>query len=382
MYISGHVDILKKVLQGNDMMRQIKASQLLFVKPQLLWKGLKYPDFPCGEYEFHDGKMKITKRLCTLFKMADEIAFVPEVYSLSFSSHYGLFSIWHSMTFDPTKTVVEVRNEIVDHLLTLCKLSLRDTSLENPGPNIFWLGMVIHTIMDSYSPAHMLRSNTIKDIDYQHLIHEYLPKHHLVVKPDMKQYLSIIKDLKSRVSSIARILEAGDEEKLQQIVDEVSKKYNIKKDKSVKHLAQLTKFFYFHSNKLESFKRQKPVALKMSYDVKIPYTTHPIINFYYYPDQKGFFHKKNDLLSFCKSYGLYNDCVEDVRYIMNNYLETLQQLKNTPNDDKAINSFLKKTYKYFMKRTFRIEASCKKLSSGFDIVEYRRKHRVKPNKTR
>jgi hypothetical protein len=374
MYISGHSEIFTESVKGTSIIKDLEKLKYMYVSEQLLWKGMKYPDFPCGEYKFENGKFKVTKNLCNIFRFADDIVFAPELYSLAYSSHYGLFSIWHSMTFDPTKTVLQVRNKIVNHLITLCKLSLKDTTTKTSQPNIFWLGMVLHTIMDSYSPAHLLRSNTIKNIDYNHLINVYLPRNKLVIDKSMKTYLKILKDLKQRVSTISIVMEEKDEQELEEVVQELAKKYDIKRTKSIRHLAQLTKFFYFHINRQQSFKKYKG-HLK-SYVPKTMYSTnHSIINFYYYPAQKGFFHKKFDLLMYCKQMGLFNDSVEDVKYVLTKYIETIKELKTTTQRDMVINTFLNKIYAYLVNRTFHIEKDCEELSSGFNITEYLKTHR-------
>jgi hypothetical protein len=336
----------------------------------MLKKGLAYPDFPCAKFKFKEKNLKVTNNLCSLTKLVDDIVILPNLYSIAYASHYGIFSIWHSMSYDPSKTVKEIRDEIIDHLMILAKLSLIDTTKDKDGfvPNIFWLGMVLHTIMDSYSPAHLLRNDTLPNIDYRVLINKFLPSFSRKLDDKMKYYLDIIDDLKTEVSPIARFIDDGDEDELNEVVTKICKKYNIKTAKKIKQMAQLSKFFYFHSNKLDSYYDKRDTILKSSSKKKIPKSKHPIINFYYYPAQKGNFHKKNDLIFYCKKYHLYDDCIKDIAYVLEEYMKVIS-LESYGDDDVKV--FLSKIYSYLSYKTYAIHPKCENFNSGLDIIEYK-----------
>jgi hypothetical protein len=209
-----------------------------------------------------------------------------------------------------------------------------------------------------------------------------MPNNKLVISDTMKTYLEIISELKRRVSKISVVIEDSDDEALKETVKEVAEKYGIKRKKSIKHLAKLTNFFYFHTNRLQSFDRHKKSILKSrlrSINTKNLSTKHSIVNFYYYPEQKGLFHKKHDLLIYCKKMGLFDDCVSDVKYILESYMKIIKELKTldkSTDKDALINLFLNKIYYYLINRTFHIETDCSDISSGFNIVEYLTLHKL------
>jgi hypothetical protein len=372
MYISGHSEILEESIKDLDI--NFKNIKYEYVTNELLGTGLKYPDFPCGEFKFKNKKLQVTKRLCSILTIVDDIIVKPKMYSIAYSSHYGMFSIWHSMTFDPHKSVKEVRDEIVDHLITLARLSLRDTNIsrDKPVPNIFWLGMVIHTIMDSYSPAHLLRKDT-RDIDYNHLIKHYLPTNKIQVDKQMEEHLEIVKELKEKVKPIAFTIDDTDEKELEQIVKEVANKHKIAQKSGIKQLTKLAKFFYFHINKFTSFDQKRSVLLKKVEHITVPRPKHPIVNFYYYPAQKGLFHKKYDLIYYCKQLGLYEDCIQDIQFVLKLYFEVINNPKGY--GEYQVNVFLNKLHTYLMKKTFAIVPSCQKFLSGLDIEAYEKLHK-------
>jgi hypothetical protein len=370
MYISGHSQILQQSIK--ELSIDWKGINFEYVTNELLNKGLKYPDLPCGSFQFKDKKLKVTKELCGLVKIVDDIVIKPELFSIAYTSHNGIFSIWHSMTFDPNKTVKEVRDEIVDHILILARLSLKDTNISRDElvPNIFWLGMVLHTIMDSYSPAHLLRKNTW-DIDYNRLIKTYLPTNKIEVDKGMKEHLALVDELKARIQPIAYKIDDSDEQDLDDVVQQIANDYKITKKTQIKQLSVLAKFFYFHINKLTSFDQQRSVILEKGKTTRVSKSKHPIVNFYYYPSQKGVFHKKYDLIYYCKQFGLYEECMNDIRFVLKMYFNVISNPRGYT--EAQVNKFLTNLQIFLIKKPFAIVPSCEDFFSGLDIEQYQKK---------
>lgn len=130
--------------------------------------GVVYPDLPCsvfGVTTFHDKKSKKLKkvvdivgrpRLCglsALTKISDRKFHRKEIYQ----SHMGILSFLHSMTPDPgSMTVGDVTRRIVDHLLSFAYLAWRDCEAGKDHYPL-WLGVILHTVTDSYTEAHAIR---------------------------------------------------------------------------------------------------------------------------------------------------------------------------------------------------------------------------------
>jgi hypothetical protein len=175
-----------------------KMKNLVYVTQELFMKGVHYPDVPCAELaNTNEGikflnydPCKIPGNLAYLF-FEDDMGLTETV-----QSHRGRQAIGHSMTYDPSVTMIELRQKILRRLEILYMLSLYDVSIiekcdndkckscyekknilkksyyECPKkqPNIFWFGQIIHCIYDSYSRVHTLRKmpnkSIIKKSDY------------------------------------------------------------------------------------------------------------------------------------------------------------------------------------------------------------------------
>ena len=152
MYTWGHNEILEEAL---------KKTKYKFTQKQLeeIKKGLRYPDFPCGSYVFDQGRIVFKRTLCSLIRVFRDIT---NNFASSYASHNGYYSVWHSMTYNPERSVHKITRDIIDQIISFLSLCFLD---ENTGavrstPEYFWLGMALHVIMDSYSPAHTLRCSS------------------------------------------------------------------------------------------------------------------------------------------------------------------------------------------------------------------------------
>jgi hypothetical protein len=169
MFITGHREILNTVLA------QLPPGTFSPAQVKRMHRGLEYVDTPCGKYVVQDGHVVLTKqRLCRLGVLLSLFDSRRYGESSVFQFHKGFFAHLHAMTTDPENTVLKIRDKIVTTVLGLSLLALFDTRVfdappEEGGtqrsagslrPNAFWVGMVLHTITDSYSPAHTIRKTT------------------------------------------------------------------------------------------------------------------------------------------------------------------------------------------------------------------------------
>lgn len=377
MYTSGHTEICDEAFK---LLSQRLRKNFLDDYPDYkdvsiksLLTGLKYPDFPCGKYKFVKGRIQMTKNLCSILKLIDDIVFIPNLYSISYSSHNGYYSIWHAMTYNPNRTVFETTRDIVDHIMALCKLAIMDETLDEPGPNSFWLGFALHTIMDSYSPAHTFREDSIVGINYD----TYIAKQLEVVdsksiKPKMRREIDYVKEIKDRISK------TEEEEDVTEFTETFIRDKQINKQTVKKDITQLAHFFFFHQQQLKEINKIRSIVAK-SAKTKVGYMPlddqvynriskqQNIINYYYYPSQPSFFHKQNDLISSVKKYRLYDQCILDTYIILRIYQEALVLLKNASTRIQileVIYLYLHKIYKYLINKTFKIHPDCFTLKTG------------------
>lgn len=176
-------------------------KDLNFINMEMLMKGLHYPDVPCGKLIRSENSDKSIKWIehtpCkNIFPLA--YLFLDNMNSSIglkeiVNSHRGRQAIGHSMTPDPKYKMIDIQQKILRRLEILYMLALNDTSLlqkcknkdckacytiknklskddkfecVQPQPNIFWIGLIIHCIEDSYSRAHTLREYTDNNLKH------------------------------------------------------------------------------------------------------------------------------------------------------------------------------------------------------------------------
>ena len=182
MLLTYHDDLLSRSIPLNYF--DGLTSQFGYVNSELLTAGLHYPDVPCNELVITSPENKVkylnynTCRIpLPLLYLFDEEG---NGLKQTVQSHRGRQAIGHSMTFDPSVKMIDIRQKILRRLEILYMLALQDDSLitkcknENckicyksffsnytcvmPYPNIFWVGQILHCIQDSYSRVHTLRT--------------------------------------------------------------------------------------------------------------------------------------------------------------------------------------------------------------------------------
>jgi hypothetical protein len=335
MYISGHLEILEDIIT--------KLPKDFFTKDELkeLEIGLIYPDKPCGRYEISDLSIKFNKKICEitkLLRMFDDKHFgESKVYQF----HKGYFTHLHSMSTDSNNSVLKMRNKIIVSILGYSLLTIYDDTIfsKNPviKPNTFWLGIILHIITDSYSPAHTIRDPKIPttkinldtniDIDKQmrldvHEIIKSLAKKSIIFKDKDEFIITLAKEVKD------------------------AKDFINSQSRSLWKIYKVFKFEY-DTNKLINrlLKNNKIDLLKTQNNNKNNYGD--IISFQYYPEQSMLMHLRLDLLTYVK------DNPRIYKRLINECLEVLKLYKEVL-ETKDINKFILNMYQFIITRTFNI----------------------------
>lgn len=147
-------------------------DEFIFVNDMLLRNGLHYPDLPCGKLKIVGNDKIVYKNYNTCNLAFLSYVFFENTFGFKelVQSHRGKQAIGHSMTYNPNKTVIELRQEILKRAEILYMLALNDDTIINsnePKPNIFWIGIILHLIQDSYSIVHTVRVYNDDSNDYE-----------------------------------------------------------------------------------------------------------------------------------------------------------------------------------------------------------------------
>ena len=192
MFIQGHIEIIQDILDNHlpkgffkfiDHPADKKTLKNLFI-------GLQYPDAPCGKYEVSSNNSILFKRakICEITKLFKLFSGASYGESKIFQFHKGYFAHLHSMSTDPENTVLKIRNKIINSIIGYALLAVYDDTLLNDTdrqikPNLFWIGIILHMITDSYSPAHTIRNHNytkVKSVEKDKALLERLEVHELI----------------------------------------------------------------------------------------------------------------------------------------------------------------------------------------------------------
>lgn len=308
--------------------------------------GLKYVDTPCGKYEVLKGKVYFTdRRLCSLTHLAHLYHEGLFGESKLFQYHKGFFAHLHAMSTDPENTVGKIRNKVVMSILGYSLLALYDNNVfdANPklNPNMMWVGMIMHTITDSYSPAHTIRdpkaSFTLKDSFHDKKGMEPGKLMRLRVHENIKSFAKGISiEYQTRELFVSKLHSMA--------LDDEEFKYITKQSKQLWNMYMIMEFEY-ETNQvvLKHVKSLKTIrgatdALEHHGD---------IVAFQYYENQPPLMHSRFDLLRYAKKdMELYQRMKDECRDFLLMYKEVLQ----THDVDK----FLKNVLKFLVTRPFRV----------------------------
>ena len=156
MRLDSHIRYLDEVV------KKVRVSTEQYTAIKL---GVQYPDLPCGKYEVDKSHITLKSRdICGwiqyVFHSSGDASF-NEIHT----SHIGHNAIVHSMTPYTHKTVEEIRDSIIELIELFFYLALfgetEGTASNKLAPDPYWLGVVMHTIMDACSPAHVIRKHML-----------------------------------------------------------------------------------------------------------------------------------------------------------------------------------------------------------------------------
>jgi RHS repeat-associated protein len=111
---------------------------------QGLIEGVRYPDLPDGLTEMARVKLAIE---------AGRGATVES--SLTFRSHFGDLQHWHSMSSRGIGSATELKKEILDRASELYDQAITEPDQRRSAN---YIGRILHTVQDSWSPAHVERA--------------------------------------------------------------------------------------------------------------------------------------------------------------------------------------------------------------------------------
>jgi hypothetical protein len=336
MYIPGHEMII------NDTLAKLSKNQRDIVDTGQLKTGLFYPDLPCGKYNIisRNNVFMTSKTTCSfinLLKLYDPNN--NEFYEI-FQSHKGILAYLHSMSSSPSYTARDVRTAILNQCLTFFLLAMYDDNIFMKAPkkklSFFWLGMLLHIIMDSYSPAHTIRKETSHiDVPPRSI---YTPSR-LMRKRVRDVILDIIKnDIGNRVKTIKEFTVY-----LRDIFEDDAKS----NDYISNHLDQIYNSYLMFMFDMQTTAKIQSIIGKYKPKEYQTYKPKNITNFMYYNNQFNFYHQKKDFLYNIDD-STYNMMIDDCIFIFNLLFEASKL--DVTSDPK----YLKMLLTYLTDNTFRM----------------------------
>jgi hypothetical protein len=344
MYLTGHKEILKDVLATF----RYYFSGLRFpnVNPRMLFKGMSYPDIPCGKYEIRDNDHVVMskKQTCNIIKLYKVIGDFHQFKEI-FQSHRGVYSFLHAMTINPATKVKDIVSTISTHATAYMFMSIYDNNYfdtsKGPSPNIFWVGVVMHIITDSYSQSHTMRL-----VD-RRITLPVRDKTVPFVKFMMRLNKILFKALDRKVlytkEELERIL-------LQKYKTDATVKLYV--NTKMKEIYKAYRMYMFEKQTIEVTQKLVGQSPEPASDRKL----YDIYNFQFYNNQSSMYHKRKDMLTQIKKYPqLYERMHNECREILRMYKECLTNIAAQPHDHINITkTFLTNVYHYLLNNTFRV----------------------------
>lgn len=359
MYISGHESILDETLESigeiyfdwnfnNDTVNYYKLK-----------KGMIYPDLPCGKYELISKGNDVysimnKKSVCNITKLHKIMGELDNLREI-FQSHRGIYAFLHSMSYNPTLTAGEIRQTIMSHVSAYALLSiydkkyyeLGDSKTINPSPSIFWIGIILHIITDSYSQSHTVRleKTTTKILTEKKKLDPYVKFRMVLWETIFKQANESRKHFIDNANDLQiALLKKFPESSIQH-------QYIMRK----KHrLFKAYKMFLFDvqtKNVMNKF-----VKNTWQTNTSPKYDQYDIINFQYYNNQSSTYHKKRDFIYRIKKYPvLYDRMIDECKNVLLMYKECLENIKKEPTKHQQLaRRFIRKLCVYLSTHTFRM----------------------------
>lgn len=346
MYLTGHVTIVEEVLsEGSEyFINSLQKKYPDFSQERLMF-GLKYVDTPCGKYSIRDGRVYFTKRkLCNITELARLLHEKRFGESKLFQFHKGFFAHLHSMTTDPDNTVQKIRNKIIMSLLGYCLLGLYDDNLFDGkpalNPNSMWIGMALHVITDSYSPAHTIRS--------PYASYSVRPRPQQQANADFRARINVHERIKAlakgktveyatRAALMANLMS--------QLESPAEQKFAESRQKDLWRIYKVLEFEYETNVRVKGMIKGKHLEKLPGY--KGPETVGDIVTFQYYADQSTLMHQRLDLLHYAKKdKALYRRMKDECSDFLKLYKDAVET--------GDASTFLHLALEFFRNRTFRI----------------------------
>lgn len=413
MLLVGHVQILKEAIKKAGLWSFFNDSKDEFLGYKLLESGVKFPDVPCAtrsvSYNKEANNLKVIMenyRLCNpmdlLSKLAAKKGYKDDIFSEAYLSHNFLLAYLHSMTPTPDQTTSQVLKNILQLAKVFLSLSAHDvTAKTGPRPNNFWIGVLLHMIMDSFSPAHCMRFGhfnesksvslvklmkamkrlNIRDghkpvdlsMDAIMIVLESVARDIISAKSTIKNPSGIAKD---RQQSIWNEAVNGNFKKL--IIDKLQE-YHLpmqmypNEPKREKDLIQMFYSIYMYEKLKHDYKVSNHDASGNASGSSDEWRKYRIMNFLYYNNQSHSRHAMKDTIKYIKykhKKEYYDYIVSVCAVIIKSFYEFTEDVAHHSDYDKIKklqNKYVSKCMQFLREKVFYLHPHCEDIPSGYDV---------------
>ncbi len=161
MYLSGHDSILDLALAAlPKFLSWFSDEKGVSQAKTALYEGGHIPDVPCITFTRHDQKgLIIDLQKCGTFRSFVNILDLKRKHrshTVTYQYHRGFNALLHATTNNKTMQMTnrQVASKIIRRLTAMFRFALLHS---DPLVTLKMLGLIIHTIIDSYSPSHTFR---------------------------------------------------------------------------------------------------------------------------------------------------------------------------------------------------------------------------------
>jgi hypothetical protein len=365
MYIAGHkailTEVLEKYLGGTStyFSKELIAEYPSFTKTKL-YNGIEYVDLPCGVFEIVNDKLKmIDDKVCSVFKLKNLTFNEDKSETVLYQFHRGYFAHLHAMSTDPDNTVGKMRDKIVFGLLGYCLLALYDDNVFDKKPkvkpNSVWAGMILHTITDSYSLAHTVRTeNAVVKQWQKEPVTDAKKKMELEVHYKIKALAKDVRFKPSKQSDLSDSLQASFKD------NSLATAYIQKVQSDLWNTFSNFKFEYTVQNIL---KKSMSKVTKFAHEDDV-YNHGDIVTFQHRQGQTTKLHSYYDFLDHVKKNGTYYRMLEECAYFLQEYKKAI----NTGD----VNTFIKNMFILFHSRTFKVAKRYLNNKTNTQLITYKK----------
>lgn len=399
MLLTYHDDLLNRSIPVNYF---VDLTNFEYVTNELLVAGLHYPDVPCNELVITkpDNKVKYLNYNTCSIPLPLLYLFDEEGNGLkqTVQSHRGRQAIGHSMTFDPSVKMIDIRQKILRRLEILYMLALEDDSLItkcnnkecnicyksffsnytclDPEPNIFWVGQILHCIQDSYSRVHTVRTQpqptqhggepqlnpggTNDTTPFSDKETNLLSFKLVKMIGDLVDSTQLeIETLNTKEDIVAFLIKNIKEPELQKIIR--------KNPNDIGHIFKLTLFFKNQKKRISSlYGNNSELPSEKNKDRHTP----SIVNYPYLKSFRYIGHQKNCGRSFHMSYDTKKENTAFETFITDNCREVLEMFKRhlTVDHTKKLTDKIEEMINYIATNVFPIEQDYQERSSVEECI--------------